>query len=47
MIETERLIFRPFTEDDLPALVEQRSDPDVNKYLGGPHARTPRPSPHV
>ncbi len=36
MIETERLIFRPFTEEDLPTLVEQRSDPDVNRYLGGP-----------
>ena len=36
MIETERLIFRPFTEEDLPKLVEQRSDPDVNRYLGGP-----------
>lgn len=36
MIETERLIFRKFAEDDLDLLVEQRSDPDVNKYLGGP-----------
>ena len=36
MIETERLIFRPYTEEDLPKLVEQRSDPDVNRYLGGP-----------
>jgi [ribosomal protein S5]-alanine N-acetyltransferase len=36
MIETERLIFRRFTADDLPQLIEQRSDPDVNKYLGGP-----------
>lgn len=36
MLETERLIFRRFTEDDLPLLVEQRSDPEVNKYLGGP-----------
>ena len=36
MIETERLIFRPFTEEDLPKLIEQRSDPDVNRYLGGP-----------
>jgi len=36
MIETERLQFRRFTEDDLPMLVEQRSDPDVNRYLGGP-----------
>jgi RimJ/RimL family protein N-acetyltransferase len=36
MIETERLVFRKFTPDDLPQLVEQRSDPEVNKYLGGP-----------
>ena len=36
MIETERLIFRPFTEEDLPKLIAQRSDPDVNRYLGGP-----------
>lgn len=36
MIETERLSFRRFVESDLPLLIEQRSDPDVNKYLGGP-----------
>ena len=36
MVETERLTFRKFVDDDLPLLVEQRSDPDVNKYLGGP-----------
>ena len=36
MIETERLIFRQFTDKDLPKLIEQRSDPDVNRYLGGP-----------
>lgn len=36
MIQTERLTFRKFTTDDLPKLVEQRSDPEVNKYLGGP-----------
>lgn len=35
MIETERLIFRRFVNDDLDLLVEQRSDPEVNKYLGG------------
>jgi len=35
MIESERLIFRRFTLDDLPALIEQRSDPEVNKFLGG------------
>ncbi len=36
MLETERLIFRKFTLDDLPQLIEQRSDPEVNKFLGGP-----------
>ena len=36
MIETERLSFRKFVDDDLPLLIEQRSDPEVNKYLGGP-----------
>lgn len=36
MIQTERLIFRKFTPEDLPQLIEQRSDPEVNKYLGGP-----------
>ena len=36
MIETERLTFRKFAHDDLPLLIEQRSDPEVNKYLGGP-----------
>lgn len=36
MVETERLTFRRFVDDDLPLLIEQRSDPEVNKYLGGP-----------
>ncbi len=35
MLETERLTIRPFTLADLPTLIEQRSDPEVNKYLGG------------
>ncbi|HLA95548.1 MAG TPA: GNAT family N-acetyltransferase [Pyrinomonadaceae bacterium] len=35
MIETERLLFRKFVDDDLDLLIEQRSDPDVSKYLGG------------
>ena len=35
MLETERLLIRPFTLEDLPQLIEQRSDPEVNKYLGG------------
>ena len=36
MIETERLTFRRFVDEDLPLLIEQRADPEVNKYLGGP-----------
>lgn len=36
IVETERLAFRHFTIDDLPQLIEQRSDPAVNKFLGGP-----------
>lgn len=41
MIETERLIFRRFTPDDLPLLIEQRSDPEVSRYLGGPARQNP------
>ena len=33
--ETERLIIRKFTPADLPRLIEMRSDPEVNIYLGG------------
>jgi len=41
MIESERLIFRKFTLDDLPKLIEQRSDPEVSKYLGGTKLQNP------
>lgn len=41
MIESERLTFRKFTIDDLPTLIEQRSDPEVNKYLGGTKLQNP------
>jgi ribosomal-protein-alanine N-acetyltransferase len=41
MIESERLIFRKFTLDDLPMLIEQRSDPEVNKFLGGTKLQNP------
>ena len=41
MIETERLYFRKFELDDLPQLVEQRSDPDVARYLGGTKRQNP------
>lgn len=40
-LETERLVLRRFTEDDLDNLVELDSDPDVMRFLtGGPP--TPR-----
>src|SRR5215203_315598 len=35
MLETERLLIRKFTFDDLPRLIELRSDDEVIKYLGG------------
>jgi ribosomal-protein-alanine N-acetyltransferase len=41
MIESERLKFRKFTLEDLPTLIEQRSDPDVYKYLGGTKLQNP------
>ena len=41
MVESERLVFRKFTLDDLPLLIEQRSDPDVNKFLGGTKLQNP------
>lgn len=41
MIETTRLIIRPFTPDDLDELIEMRSDPEVNQYLGGTRLQNP------
>lgn len=35
ILETERLIMRPITLEDLPWLVEMRTPPAVNKFLGG------------
>ena len=35
IVETERLVMRKLTPDDLPWLIEMRSDPDVHRYLGG------------
>jgi ribosomal-protein-alanine N-acetyltransferase len=34
MLETERLIIRQFTFDDLEALIDLRSDEDVIRYIG-------------
>lgn len=42
MFETERLTFREFTINDLPLLIEQRSDPDVSRYLGGIERQNPQ-----
>ncbi len=41
MFKTERLEFRQFTPEDLPLLIEQRSDPEVNRYLGGTKLQNP------
>ena len=41
MVESERLIFRKFTLEDLPLLIEQRSDPDVSRFLGGTKLQNP------
>ena len=41
MLETERLLIRKFTFDDLPRLIELRSDPEVIKYLGGRRMQNP------
>ena len=41
MLETERLVFRKFTLDDLDKLVELRSDAAVIKYLGGKRLQNP------
>ena len=39
MIETERLLFRKFTMDDLDWLCELRSEKEVARYLGGVQPR--------
>jgi RimJ/RimL family protein N-acetyltransferase len=41
ILETERLIMRPITQDDLPWLIEMRTPDAVNKYLGGPAMQNP------
>ena len=40
-LETERLLIRPYTHDDLEELIEMRSDPDVYRYLGGLERQNP------
>ncbi|GAA0955624.1 GNAT family N-acetyltransferase [Kribbella koreensis] len=35
MLTTERLLLRPFRDEDLPAWAELNTDPEVMRYLGG------------
>ena len=35
ILETERLVFHPFTPDDFGLLAELHSDPQVQRHLGG------------
>jgi RimJ/RimL family protein N-acetyltransferase len=39
MIETPRLILRPWRKDDLPLFAEQNADPAVMRFLMGPLTR--------
>lgn len=41
MLETERLIIRKFTPEDLDWLIEMRVEPSINKYLGGTRMQNP------
>ena len=41
MLETERLVMRKFTPEDLSELIGLRSDPEVYKYLGGTRMQNP------
>ena len=41
MLETERLVIRQFTPQDLGKLIELRSDDEVIKYLGGRRLQNP------
>jgi ribosomal-protein-alanine N-acetyltransferase len=41
LIETDRLLMRPVTRDDLPTMLRFRADPEVSRYLGGPAMSTP------
>ena len=35
ILETDRLVFRPFTPDDLGLLGDLHRDPEVGRYMGG------------
>jgi ribosomal-protein-alanine N-acetyltransferase len=37
MLETERLLIRPFTDFDVPEVFAMRSDPEIMRYIRTPH----------
>lgn len=39
ILETERLVFHPFTADDFDLLADLHSDPEVQRYIGGMWSR--------
>ena len=39
ILETKRLVFVPFTPADVDLMVELHSDPEVQRYIGGPWSR--------
>ncbi len=41
MLETERLLLRRFTAEDLEMLIAVRSDKEIIKYLGGRRLQNP------
>jgi RimJ/RimL family protein N-acetyltransferase len=47
VLETERLILRRFTEDDVDNLVALDSDPEVMRYLNGGRAGDPAALPEL
>ncbi|HEX8180862.1 MAG TPA: GNAT family N-acetyltransferase [Pyrinomonadaceae bacterium] len=40
-IETDRLLIRPLTADDLPRLIQLRADDEVSRYIGGAAMQAP------
>jgi len=39
ILETDHLLFRPLTHSDLDDLATLYADPEVTRFLGGPHSR--------
>lgn len=41
MIETERLLMRQYVLEDIPKVIEQRTDAEIARYIGGAKLQTP------